>query len=119
MLDMPCHREQHLQSSCLVHTNMLENPLVILATADWEFETTGSASEFPVDLRVGIESVVNTTSFLLVQDNLQDLASILLGSQSLSNNLDGVDNISQDGIVDGGQSSGSWSLLCLRCSRTV
>lgn len=117
MLDMPSRAAPSLQ--LLDSHYHIAEALVILTTADGEFETTGSASEFPVDLRVGIESVVNTTSLLLVQDNLQNLASILLGSQSLSNNLDGVYDISQDSIVDGGQSSGTRSLLCLRCSGSV
>lgn len=57
-----------------------KDALIILTTADGELKATSSASEFSVHLGVGVESVVNTTSLLLVQDNLQHLASVLLGS---------------------------------------
>lgn len=93
--------------------------LVIGTTADGELEVASSASQLAVNLRVGVESEVNTTSLLLIKDNLQDLAAILLGAQSLANNLDRVDDISEDGIVNGGESSRSWSLLCLAATRSV
>lgn len=93
--------------------------LVLGTTTHRELEVASSTGQLAVDLRVGIESVVHTTSLLLIQDDLQDLAAILLGSQSLTNNLNWVDDIGQDRIVDSGQGSGSWSLLCLAGSRSV
>lgn len=93
--------------------------LVLSTTAHWELEVAGSASQLAVDLRVSIESVVDTTSLLLVQHNLQNLAAVLLGSHSLADNLNWVDDVSQNGIVDSSQSSGSRSLLCLAGSGSV
>jgi len=49
--------------------------------------------------------MVNTSLLLLVQNNLQDLASIFLGAETLANNLDGEDEVVKDSIVNGGQSS--------------
>ena len=90
--------------------------LILNTTADWELKVASTARQLAVDLGVSIESVVNTSLLLLVKDNLQDLASIFLGAQSLADNFDWVDDIGEDGIVDSSQSSGSWSLLCLRAS---
>ena len=55
--------------------------------------------------------MVNTTLLLLVQDNLQGLAAVLLGADALADDLDGVDQVGQDGVVDGGQSSRAGTLL--------
>lgn len=57
--------------------------------------------------------MVNTTLLLLVQDNLQGLGAILLGASALANDLDGVDEVGQDGLVDSGQSAGTGALLGL------
>lgn len=54
--------------------------LVILTTTDRELEATSTASKFPVNFSISVQSVVNTTSLLLVQNDLQHLAAILLGS---------------------------------------
>lgn len=108
-----------LLGKLLIHMSSHHTPLILSTTTHGELEVASSASQLAVDLGVGIKSVVNTTSFLLIQHNLQDLAAVLLGSQSLANNLDWIDNIGQDSIVDSGQSSGSWSLLCLAASRSV
>lgn len=93
--------------------------LVLLTTTDWELKSTRSTSQLSVHLSVGIESVVHTTSLLLIQNNLQHLASILLSSQSLADNLNRVDHISEDSVVDGSKCSGTRSLLCLRGSGSV
>jgi len=93
--------------------------LVLLTTAQWELKAAHPAGQLSVDLGVGVESVIHTTPLLLVQHDLQHLASIFLGPQSLSHNLDGVDDIGQDGLVDGGQSPASWALLSLGRARPV
>lgn len=61
--------------------------------------------------------MVNTTLLLLVQDNLQGLAAVLLGADALADDLDGVDQVGQDGVVDGGQSAGTGALLGLGGAR--
>lgn len=82
-----------------------------------ELEGNTAASESAVNLGVGVESVVDTTTLLLVENDLQDLATILLGAETLTDDLDGVDEISQDGIVDSGQGSGTGTLLGLGVAR--
>jgi hypothetical protein len=63
--------------------------------------------------------VVNASLLLLIEDNLQDLAAIFLGAETLADNLNGVDKICEDGVVNGSQCPGTGSLLCERSSRAV
>ena len=92
---------------------------LVLSSALWEFETDATTGQLAVDLRVGIESVINTSLLLLVKDNLQDLAAIFLGAETLADNLDWVDEVAEDGVVDGSECSGTGSLLGLRGSGSV
>jgi len=112
-LPSPAAADSHVQSSRPSST------LVLGTTAHGELKVAGSACQLTVDLRVGVKSVVNTTSLLLVQHDLQHLAAILLGSQSLADNLNWVDDIGKDSVMDSSQSSGSRSLLCLAASGSV
>ena len=57
--------------------------------------------------------MVHTTLLLLVENNLQQLGAIFLGAETLADDLNGVDEVGQDGVVDGGQCSGTGSLLRL------
>jgi hypothetical protein len=84
-----------------------------LSAALGELEGNGAAGEAAVDLAVGIEAVVDTTTLLLVEDDLEGLGAVLLGAGALADDLDGVDEISEDGIVDGGQSARAGALLGL------
>lgn len=84
-----------------------------------ELETNTTTSQLLVNLRVSIESVVNTSLLLLIEDNLQDLAAIFLGAETLADDLDGVHEVGEDGVVDGGQGSGTGSLLGLRGAGAV
>jgi hypothetical protein len=70
-----------------------------------ELEANTSSSQLLVDLRVSIESVINSSLLLLIENNLQNLATVLLGSETLANNLNGVDEIGKDGVVDCGECS--------------
>jgi hypothetical protein len=85
--------------------------LVLSNAALRELENNVTAGESSVDLAVGIKAVVDTTTFLLVKDNLDGLAAILLGADTLANNLNGVDDVGQNGVVDGSQSAGTRTLL--------
>jgi hypothetical protein len=78
-----------------------------------ELEVDVTASQSSVDLRVGVESIVNATTLLLVKDDLEELAAVLLGAETLADDLNGVGEILQDGVVDGGQSAGTGTLLLL------
>lgn len=55
--------------------------------------------------------MVNTTTLLLVKNNLDSLAAVLLGADTLADNLDGVDNVGQDGVVHGSQGARARALL--------
>lgn len=89
----------------------MTTPLVISDAALREFEHDVAARQSSVDLAVGIQTVVDATTLLLIQDDLDDLAAILLGADALADNLNGVDDIGQDRVVDGGQSARARTLL--------
>lgn len=57
--------------------------------------------------------MVNATTLLLVQDDLDGLAAILLGADTLADDLDGVDEVGEDGVVDGSESTRPGALLLL------
>lgn len=63
--------------------------------------------------------MINTALLLFIENDLQQLGAIFLGTETLADNLNGVDKIVEDGIVDGGQCSGTGSLLCLAGAGTV
>lgn len=84
-----------------------------------ELKVDTLACQTLVDFGVGVETVVDTATLLLIENDLEDLATILLGAQPLSDNLDGVDEISEDGVVHGGQSTRAWALLGLRSATAV
>ena len=78
-----------------------------------ELEVDTLAGEALVDLGVGVEPVVNTATLLLVENNLEDLGAVLLGAETLADDLDGVDEVGEDGVVDSGESPGLGALLGL------
>lgn len=57
--------------------------------------------------------MVNTTTLLLVQDDLESLAAVLLGADTLADDLDGVNEVVEDGVVDSGQGARARTLLLL------
>jgi hypothetical protein len=93
--------------------------LVLSSTTLGELKANNTTSQLAVDLRVGVESVVNTATLLLVQDDLHDLAAVLLGAETLANNLDGEDQVGEDGVVNRGEGSAAGTLLGLGCAGAV
>lgn len=93
--------------------------LVVGGTSLGELEDDATASEAAVDLGVGVEAVVNTTTLLLVEDDLEGLGVVLLGAEALADDLDGVDEVGKDGVVDGSQSARTGALLLLGVARAV
>ncbi len=87
--------------------------LVVGGTALRELEVDVAACQTAVDLRVGVEAVVNTTTLLLVKDDLEGLGAVLLGADTLANDLNGVGEVGKDGVVDSSQSAGAGTLLLL------
>src|SRR5262245_41251853 len=53
-----------------------------------------------VNLRICIESVIHTSSFLLVKYHLEHFAGILLGTGPLTNNLNRVDEVMKNGVMN-------------------
>ena len=63
--------------------------------------------------------MVHASLLLLIEDDLQQLGAVLLSAQALADDLDGVDEVGEDGVVDSGQGSGTWALLRLASARSV
>jgi hypothetical protein len=84
-----------------------------------ELKVNTTTRQLLVYLRVRIESVINTTLLLFIEHHLQDLASILLGAQSLADNLNGENEVGKDGVVDSSECSGTGALLGERGARAV
>lgn len=78
-----------------------------------ELEVHIATGKTAVNLGVGVESVVNTDALLLVKKDLEQLAAVLLGADTLADDLDREAQIGQDGVVDGGQGAGTGALLLL------
>lgn len=85
--------------------------LVLSSSSLWELEVDTTASKAAVDLGVSVESVVDTSLLLLVKDDLEDLGAVLLGAETLANDLDWEDEVGEDGVVDCGQCARAWALL--------
>jgi hypothetical protein len=94
-------------------------PLVLNSTTLRELKVNTTTRQLLVNLRVRIESVINTTLLLLIEHHLQDLASILLGAQSLADNLNGENEVREDRVVNGSECSGTGALLSERGARAV
>lgn len=92
---------------------------LVLGSRLRELKVDTTASQLAVNLGVRVQSVVCGLSLLLVKNDLQDLGTILLGTETLANDLNWIDEVGQDGIVDGGECSGTRTLLGLGCSGTV
>lgn len=91
--------------------------LVLGASGLGELKGDTAAGQLAVDLGVGVQAVVDATALLLVEDNLEGLGAVLLGAEALADDLDGVDEVGQDGVVDGGQCAGAGALLLLGVAR--
>jgi hypothetical protein len=93
--------------------------LVLLSIALRELKCDALARQPLVHLRVSVKSVVDTTALLLVEDDLEDLGAVLLLAETLADDFDGVDEIVENGVVDGGESSRPWALLLLSGAAAV
>lgn len=110
---LPIEREMKFLEMLIKFSFSPLTNLELRAAGLGELEVDVAASESSVNLRVGVESVVNATTLLLVEDDLEELAAVLLGADALADDLNGVGEISQDGVVDGGQGAGTGTLLLL------
>lgn len=91
--------------------------LVLSGTGLGELEGDAAAGKLAVDLGVGVEAVVDAAALLLVEDDLEGLGAVLLGAEALADDLDWVDEVGQDGVVDGGQGAAAGALLLLGVAR--
>ena len=92
---------------------------LVLRCTLWELEVHTLARQTLVHLAIGVKSIVDATSLLLVEDALQDLAAVLTRASALADDLNRVDEIGEDSIVDGCECARSRTLLGLRCAAAV
>lgn len=95
----------------------LRQHLVLGGTGLGELEDDAAAGQLAVDLGVGVEAVVDAAALLLVEDDLEGLGAVLLGAEALADDLDGEDEVGEDGVVDGGQGAAAGALLLLGVAR--
>lgn len=104
-----CHPSCSLTHS---HLHPFVTPSLVVGGAGLgELEGDSTAGELAVDLRVGVEAVVDAATLLLVEDDLEELAAVLLGAEALADDVDGVDKVGQDGVVDGSEGPRARALL--------
>ena len=94
-------------------------PHLILNSALRELKVDTLAGQPLVDLAVSVQPVVYTTTLLLIQNNLEDFASVLSRASALTDDFDGVDEVGKDGVVYSCERTASRPLLCLRRAAAV
>lgn len=92
---------------------------LVLSWSLWELEVHALSGQTLVDFGVGVEAVVDTTTLLLVKDDLQNLGTVLLGTKTLADNLHWVNEVGEDGIVHSSESARAWALLGLASAAAV
>lgn len=95
-----------------------KSPLILRAT-DGKLEHDPLTGEFPIDFSIGVEAEIDAAALLLVQDDLEHLTAILAGAGALADDFDRVDDVVEDGVMDGGQSARVGPFLRLRRSRSI
>jgi hypothetical protein len=94
-----------------LHQSQDKTHLVTLSGDLGELENDGLSGELLVNSAEGVDLVVNTSTLLGVEEDLDDLVAVLLGADALANDQGGEDKVLQDGIVDSGQSARTGALL--------
>ena len=96
----------------MIYNSHPTNPALESLTADLgELEDDVLASELTIDLAEGIDLVVNTSTLLGIKENLDNLVAILLRTHTLADDLGGIDKVTEDSVMDGGESSAARTLL--------
>ncbi|KAL0630952.1 hypothetical protein Q9L58_010193, partial [Maublancomyces gigas] len=78
---------------------------------DRELKHNVLASQLLVHLAESIDLVIDGRALLGVQEDLDDLMSVLLGADPLAYDLSGVDKVREDRIMDGSERARSRALL--------
>ena len=83
-------------------------------SAKRKLKDDGTTGQTTIDLGISIETIIDATTFLFVQDDLHQLAAVFTGTDAFADNLDGEDEVVEDGFVDGGKGTRTWSFLLER-----
>lgn len=101
------------------HPMILIPHLIITTTPLRKLKNHTASSQPLINLTISIKSMIYTTLLLLVQNDLQNTTAIFLGAYTLADNIHGIHEIGEDGVVHGGEGTGPGSFLLLRGARTV
>ena len=104
----------HLISST-THTHAL----ILSRSPQRKLKPDPLARQRPLHLRIRIKPIIHPAPRLLIQHNLEHLTPVLARAGPLPHNLDGVHDVAEYGVVDGGQGPAVWALLRLRGAGAV
>ena len=96
------------------HTPHTHTTLILRRSPQRELEPDPFPRQLPIHLGVRIEPVIHPAALLLVQHDLQHLTAVLARAGALADDLDGVDDVAEDGVVHGRQGAAVGPLLGLR-----
>ena len=101
------------------HEKTSINQSILCRSTKRELEIDPLPRQTPIDLGISIETIIDASPLLLVQDDFQDLTAVLAGLDAFPDDLDGVDDVGQDGVVHGRQRARVRPFLRLRGARPV
>jgi hypothetical protein len=84
-----------------------------------ELEVDVGAGQALVHLGVGVQTVVDRAALLLVENDADDTAAVSALEHAATDNLNRIDEIGQDGVVDGLEGARTRALLGLVGARPV
>lgn len=93
--------------------------LLLCVRSSRELKVDTLARQTLVHLAVRVQTVVDASTLLVVKEHLENLLAVRLCSDTLADNLDGVDEITEDSVVDSRECSRTRSLLSLVRSASV
>lgn len=93
--------------------------LIFGLSAHRKFKLNTFACQLFVNLTVGIQPVVNSTTLLLVQHNFRSLCTILAGPDTLADNFNRIDEVAKNCVVDGSKGTRARALLLLSRTGTI
>lgn len=76
---------------------------LVLSSPNRKLKVDPLARQPPIHLGISIQPKVHAPTLLLIQHHLRDLRAVLTGAHALADDLDGVDDIGENGVMHGGQ----------------
>lgn len=97
----------------------LHPPLISFPPTKRKLKPHPLPRQLPINLGIRIQAEIHAPALLLVQHHLQHLTPVFACAGALAHDLNGVDDVFEDGGVHGCQGAAVRPLLRLRCSAAV